>query len=276
MMEKISDTNKLQGICKDVRKDILSMIHAVGSGHPGGSLSAVEMIVGLFFSVMNHDPKNPSDENRDRFILSKGHAAPTYYSVLARTGYVPLEELMTLRKLGSRLQGHPDKSKFSLMETTSGSLGQGISIAAGMALGLRLKNNPAKIYCVLGDGELDEGQVWESLATIKNHKLCNLITIIDRNMIQLDGPTSDIKDLEPLKEKLVSFGHSVIEIEGNDIESVLKGLNDAISSSNQGQTVIIISKTVKGKGVSFMENTAKWHGKAPNDEEYDKAIKEIG
>jgi len=275
MTDKISDINALQAICRDVRKDILSMIHSAGSGHPGGSLSAVEVLVTLFFNIMNHSPENPLDENRDRFVLSKGHAAPAYYSVLARAGYFPVEDLSNLRKIGSRLQGHPDKSKFSLMETTSGSLGQGLSIAAGMALGLRLKNNPAKVYCLLGDGELDEGQVWESLATIRKHSICNLIPIIDRNMVQLDGPTSEIKDLEPLKEKIESFGHIVLEFDGNNIGSAIKGLTDAIALSDQGKTAVIISKTIKGKGISFMENTSKWHGRAPTDEEYDTAMKEL-
>jgi transketolase len=274
-MQKIDDIDKLNSICLDVRRDIISMIHTAGSGHPGGSLSAVELLVALFFNAMRNDPKVPEERHRDRFILSKGHATPVYYSVLAHRGYLEVSELENFRKLNSRLQGHPDKSKFPLMESTSGSLGQGISIAAGKALALRLETNPAKVYCMLGDGELDEGQVWESFATIHKHKLSNLIIIIDHNRIQLDGTNEEIKNLEPLSQKFKAFGLEVLEIDGHNMHEVLSAYDYAKRMSDEGKNALILAKTIKGKGISFMENTSEWHGKAPNDEQYKKALKEL-
>ncbi len=274
-MIRTTDIEQLKSIAKDVRKDILSMIYNAGSGHPGGSLSATELMTVLFFNQLNHSSDNPSDDNRDRFVLSKGHCTPVYYSVLARAGYFDISELQDFRKINSRLQGHPDKSKFPLMETTSGSLGQGLSIAAGMALALRIDNKPHKVYCLMGDGELDEGQVWESLATIKKYDISNLIIIIDNNGIQLDGSNKDIKDLEPLSAKLNDFGHEVIEFDGHDINAVIEALTYARRSSDEGKCTILLAHTIKGKGVSFMENTSEWHGKAPNKEEYEKAMKEL-
>ncbi len=274
-MDRVTAVSELQILCKEFRKDILTMVYTAGSGHPGGSLSATEIMTVLFFNAMHHDPNNPQDENRDRFILSKGHCTPIYYSVLAHCGYIPHESLLTFRKLNSQLQGHPDKSKFPLLETSSGSLGQGLSIAAGMALGLALKNNPATVYCLLGDGELDEGQVWESLATIKKYRLANLIAIIDHNNIQLDGTTADIKDLEPLAEKLRAFGHTVLEVDGHDLTALIETFSAAKAHAEKKETVIILCHTIKGKGISFMENTAKWHGIAPNKEEYEKAMEEL-
>ena len=274
-MDRVSDVEQLKSIAKDVRRDIISMIYAAGSGHPGGSLSATDFLTVLFFDYMHHDPKNPKDENRDRFILSKGHCTPVYYSLLARTGYFSVDELSTFRKLGSRLQGHPDKSKFDLMETTSGSLGQGLSISAGTAFGLRLDKNNAKVYCVLGDGELDEGQVWESLETIKKYKLDNLIILIDNNKIQLDGTVIDIKELKNFDHEFIDIGYTVFKTDGHDYEEIIKAYEDALNASNNGENVIIIFQTIKGKGISFMENTSEWHGKAPNKEEYEKAMKEL-
>jgi len=274
-MQKIEDMDKLKELCRDVRKDILTMIYKAGSGHPGGSLSATEMMVALFFNIMHHNPRNPEDKDRDRFILSKGHAAPAYYSVLARAGYFDISELDNFRKINSRLQGHPDKSKFPLLETTGGGLGQGLSIAAGKTLALKLDNTQAKVYCMLGDGELDEGQIWESLATIHKYNWSNLIIIVDHNKIQLDGTNAQVKDLEPLDQKFKAFGFEVLEVDGNDIREVVNTLNYAKTLSDEGKNVIIISNTIKGKGVSFMENTAEWHGKAPNTEQYEKAMKEI-
>jgi len=274
-MEKISDIEQLKIISNDVRKDIISMIYEAGSGHPGGSLSATEMLVALFFNVMNHDSRNPEDKDRDRFILSKGHCCPAYYSVLARTGYFDVDELMTFRKLNSRLQGHPDKSKLPILETSTGSLGQGLSISAGIAFSLRLDGLNSKVYCMLGDGELDEGQVWESLATIKKYSLNNLIMIVDNNNIQLSGTTHDIKDLESLNQKFLAFGYEVLECDGHNIADILEILNKAKSLSDAGKNVILISHTIKGKGVSYMENTAEWHGKAPNKEQYEIAMKEL-
>jgi len=251
------------------------MIHTAGSGHPGGSLSAVELVVGLFFNALRNDPRNPEDRNRDRFILSKGHATPVYYSVLARRGYFEVSELENFRRLNSRLQGHPDKSKFPIVESTSGSLGQGLSIAAGKTIALRLETNPAKVYCMLGDGELDEGQVWESLATIHKYNLANLIIIIDHNKIQLDGTNLEIKDLESLSAKFKAFGFDVLEIDGHDMHEVLNTYNYAKKLSDEGKNVIILANTIKGKGISFMENSSEWHGKAPNDEQCAKALKEL-
>jgi transketolase len=274
-MQKIEDINILKHICNDVRKDILTTIYTAGSGHPGGSLSATELMVALFFNNMHHDPKNRDDPKRDRFILSKGHCTPLYYSVLARCGYFPVSELLEFRKINSRLQGHPDKSKFNLMDTTSGSLGQGLSIAAGIAFASRLDHNPAKIYCMLGDGELDEGQIWESLSTIHKYNLNNLIIIIDNNKIQLDGTNAEIKNLEPLAAKFKAFGFEVLEIDGHDLGEILNTYHYAKTLSDSGKNIVIIGHTIKGKGISFMENTAAWHGKSPNKEQYEAAMKEL-
>jgi len=274
-MQKIEDINKLKDICRDVRTDIITMIYHAGSGHPGGSLSATELMVALFFNIMNHNPQNPEDKNRDRFILSKGHASPAYYSVLARAGYFDVSELENFRKLNSRLQGHPDKSKFPMLETTGGGLGQGLSIAAGKTFALKLDNIQSKIYCMLGDGELDEGQIWESLATIHKYNLHNLIIIVDHNKIQLDGTNVEIKNLEPLDQKFKAFGYDVLEVDGNDINEVINTFEYAKTLSNDKKNVLIIANTIKGKGISFMENNVEWHGKAPNKEQYEKAIKEL-
>lgn len=274
-MQKVSDIEQLKSITKDVRRDIITMVYTAGSGHPGGSLSAVELMTVLFFNQLNHSVENPTDPERDRFVLSKGHCTPVYYSVLARSGYFDVSELQDFRKINSRLQGHPDKSKFPLMETTSGSLGQGLSIAAGMALALKIDGKKSKVYCMLGDGELDEGQVWESLATIKKYEISSLILIIDNNRIQLDGSNKEIKDLEPLKSKFIDFGHEVLEVNGHDINALIDTLTNARKLSDDGKTVIVIAHTIKGKGVSFMENTSEWHGKAPNKEQYEKAMKEL-
>ena len=275
-MQKVSDIGELKSISKQVRKDILFQVYSAGSGHPGGSLSAAEMMTCLFFNIMDHNPNNPSDQKRDRFILSKGHCTPVYYSVLARTGYFNPDELSDFRKIGSRLQGHPDRIKFPLMETSAGSLGQGLSIAAGMAFALRLDKNPAKVYCMIGDGELDEGQIWEALATIQKYKLSNLIIILDNNGVQLDGSNLEIKDMQPIREKFEAFNYDVIETDGHDMEKVIEALSNAKSASDNGENIIILSHTIKGKGVSFMENKSEWHGKAPSKEEYEQALKEIG
>jgi transketolase len=224
---------------------------------------------------MHHNPKIPDDKNRDRFILSKGHASPAYYSVLARSGYFDVSELENFRKINSRLQGHPDKSKFPILETTGGGLGQGLSIAAGKAFALRLDNNPAMIYCMTGDGELDEGQIWESLATIKKYNLSNLITIVDHNKMQLDGTNAEIKNLDPLTPKFKAFGFEVLEIDGHDISELINTFNYAKTLGEDKKNVIIIANTIKGKGVSFMENNIEWHGKAPNKEQYEKAMREL-
>ncbi|MGV8086739.1 MAG: transketolase [Candidatus Woesearchaeota archaeon] len=274
-MQKIDDINVLKNLCNDVRCDILKTVYHAESGHIGGSMSAVELLVALFFNAMHHDSMNPKDINRDRFILSKGHCTPLYYSILARCNYFDISELDDFRKINSRLQGHPDKSKFSLMETTSGSLGQGLSISAGIAMALRLENNPSKVYCMLGDGELDEGQVWESFATIVKYQLNNLIIIIDNNKIQLDGTNINIKNLESLNKKFQAFNFEVLEVDGHDINEVINTYDYAKKLSDDKKNVIMLAHTVKGKGVSFMENTSEWHGKAPSKEQYELAVKEL-
>ena len=267
------------------------MVYLAGSGHIGGSFSATEIMTTLFFNVINHDSKNPKDSNRDRFVLSKGHASPIYYSMLARTGYFPIESLSTFRKINSPLQGHPDKSKLDIVETSSGSLGQGISIAEGIAFSLRLdalnssilSNNSIapnnfvspKVYVLLGDGELNEGEVWEALATIKKHNLSNLIIIIDNNQIQLDGTNVEVKDLSPIENKLSAFGFEIIDVDGHSIEQLIEAFRVAKELSDSKKNVVLLARTVKGKGVSFMENTSKWHGRAPNKDEYDKALLEL-
>jgi transketolase len=257
----------------EIRKDIIRMTSAAGSGHPGGSLSSVEILVSLYFNVMRHDPKNPAWSERDRFILSKGHVCPVLYSTLARSGYFPVDELATLRKLGSRLQGHPHRLKLDCLETSSGSLGQGLSISVGMAIGLRMDKKDAKVYCLMGDGELQEGQVWEAAMSGAHYKLDNLCGIVDVNRLQIDGWTKDVMSVEPLAKKWEAFGWHVIEVDGHNIEELIKAFDEA--KRIKGKPTVILANTVKGKGVSFMENKAEWHGTAPKKEEAEKALKEL-
>lgn len=269
------ELKELKKLCNNMRKDILQMIHSAKSGHPGGSLSCVEILATLYSKCMKHCPKWNKDcdfEKRDRFVLSKGHASSSLYSVLCRLGYFPENELKTFRKLGSKLQGHPSCTSLNGIEVSTGSLGQGLSIACGIALGLKLDKNPAKVYVLLGDGELQEGSVWEAFMNASHNKLNNLIAIIDRNKLQIDGNTEVVKGLEPLEEKISAFGWNVIQIDGHDHQSVYQAISNA---SNSDKPFAIIADTVKGKGVSFMENNAGWHGKAPNDEEFEKALKEL-
>lgn len=260
-----------EDICKKVRQNILKMIHNVKSGHPGGSLSAVELLV-VLFEYMSHNPENPKWEERDRFILSKGHSSPAYYAVLAEYGYIPKEELMTFRKLGSRLQGHPSSLYLDCVEVPTGSLGQGLSMACGIALSLKLDENPAKVYCLMGDGELQEGSCWEAFMNADTHKLNNVVAIIDRNRLQIDGNTEDIKCLDNLKRKIEDFNWNVIEIDGHNSAQIISAY---IKTKTSDKPTAIIANTIKGKGVSFMENNAGWHGKAPNDEELAQALKEL-
>lgn len=264
---------EMKRVAKEIRRDIVRMTNAAGSGHPGGSLSSVEILTALYFNVMKNDPKNPNFEGRDRFILSKGHACPVLYSAMARRGYFPVEELMSLRKLGSRLQGHPDRKKLTGLEISCGSLGQGLSIAAGMAIGLKMDGKPQRVYCLMGDGELQEGQVWEAAMTASHYKLDNLCGIVDVNRLQIDGWTKDIMGLEPLADKWKAFGWNVVEVNGHDLEKVLDAFEGA--KKVKEKPTIILAKTIKGKGVSFMENQAEWHGKAPNDEELKVALKDL-
>lgn len=267
------DSAKHLQMCKIVRKDILNMIHKAKSGHPGGSLSAVELLVGLYFEIMKHNCENPSWEDRDRFILSKGHIAPAVYSVLARCDYFSTDHLSSLRNFGSILQGHPNMHKVPGLDSSGGSLGQGLSLANGLAMAAKIKNKGYRVYCLLGDGELQEGQVWEAVMTAAHHKLDNVCAIVDYNKVQLDGNVEDIKGLDPLAEKWKAFNWHIIEIDGHNIEEVINAYKKA--SEVKGMPTVIIAHTVKGKGVSFMEGVAGWHGLAPNDEQLEKALAEI-
>lgn len=253
-----------------IREDILRMIHQAGSGHPGGSLSLVEILIHLYWKEMRIDPDNPQWDNRDRLVLSKGHAAPALYSVLARRGYFFTDKLNTLRKLGSGLEGHPHMQSLPGLDCSTGSLGQGLGIAAGMALGLSIRNNPARVFCILGDGELQEGSIWESAMSVPAIGQTNLIAIVDRNHVQLDGALKSVMPIEPLADKWKAFGWTVVSCNGHD----LADLEKAFSITSE-KPVVIIAETVKGKGVSFMEHQALWHGKAPSDEQLSKALEEL-
>lgn len=258
----------------DIRIDIIKMLHEAGSGHPGGSLSAADILTVLYFHEMKGDPKDPEKKDRDTFILSKGHGAPVLYAALAHRGYFPREELMTLRKLGTRLQGHPDMRKLPGVEISTGSLGQGFSGAVGIALAGKLDKSSGRVYTMLGDGELQEGLVWEAFMSASHFGLDNLTAIIDWNGLQIDGKNDDVMCIQPLGEKLRSFCWEVIEIDGHNIEAIVKAFEQA--KTVQGKPVAIIAKTVKGKGVSFMENNPGWHGKAPNEDEAKQAVQELG
>ncbi|MGZ3996481.1 MAG: transketolase [Flavisolibacter sp.] len=255
-----------------IRKSLIEMIHIAQAGHPGGSLSAVEIVTALYFYVMNIDPQNPAWEKRDRFILSKGHACPALYAALAERGYFDKKHLATLRQYHSILQGHPDMNKTPGVDMTTGSLGNGLSIGVGMALSSHLKNQQYNVYVLLGDGEIQEGMVWEAAMSAAKYDLNNLVAIIDCNGMQINGWVNDVMRIEPLADKWKSFGWSVLEIDGHDIGEILSAFQTAEKIRGP---VVIIAKTVKGKGVSFMENNLEWHGKAPNDREAKCAIAEI-
>ncbi len=271
-MAKQPDINELKRIAKDVRIAIVRMLAAAGSGHTGGSLSMVELLVGLYFYKFRCEPDKPLCNTRDIFVLSKGHGCPALYAVLAQMGFFSPEELSTLRKIGTRLQGHPQRG-LPGVETSSGSLGQGLSIANGFALGARLNKDPKRAYCLMGDGELDEGQVWEAALTSAHYKLDSVCGIIDYNKFQIDGRIADVKGLEPLKAKWQAFGWEVFEIDGHDIKEVTEAYDKA--EKVKGKPSMILAHTVKGKGVSFFENKNKYHGVAPNKEELERAIKEL-
>ena len=264
---------ELQQKAKTLRRHIIRMIAASQSGHPGGSLSAVEIITSLYFNILRHDPENPQWLDRDRFILSKGHAAPVLYAALAECGYFHVDELLTLRKMGSRMQGHCDIGTTPGIEMSTGPLGQGLSFGIGCALAARLDKRDYRIYVLLGDGELDEGQVWEAAMAAAHFKLDNLVAIVDRNNIQLDGWTHDIMETEPLAQKWRAFGWRVSDIAGHDIPQLLTALEQA--KTIKGKPTMLIARTVKGKGVSFMENKAEFHGKAPTPEQAVQALKEL-
>jgi transketolase len=265
--------DEIKAIAKKMRRDIVNMIGAAGSGHPGGSLSAVEIMAALYFRILKHDPSDPHWEDRDRFVLSKGHAAPVLYAALCESGYLPENELQTLRKIDSRLQGHPECTLTPGVEMSAGALGQGLSFGIGVALAARLDSKNYYTYVLLGDGECDEGQVWEAAMAAAHFKLDRLVAIIDNNGIQIDGWNKDVMNIEPLNQKWQSFNWRVIEIDGNDLAQVIRALEDARNTS--GRPAVIIAHTTKGEGVSFMENNPDFHGKAPNAEELKKALKEL-
>ena len=258
--------------CK-VRMGIIEGTHAAKSGHPGGSLSAADLFTYLYFKEMNVDPKNPKWEDRDRFVLSKGHTAPGLYATLAQRGFFPESELLTLRHIGSRLQGHPNMNETPGVDMSTGSLGQGVSAAAGMALAAKYQGKDCRVYTLLGDGEIQEGQVWEAFMLAHHYKLDNLCVIIDNNGLQIDGKVADVMSPYPIPEKLRAFGFEVMEIDGHDFDQIEAAFNKA--KETKGVPFAIVMKSVKGKGVSYMENQAGWHGKAPNDEEYEQAMTEL-
>jgi len=270
---KITAVRQLEKVAKKIRLHILHMLTKAGSGHTGGSLSAADAAVAIYFSKMNFDPKNPLWKDRDRFILSKGHAAPLLYAIMAEAGYFPVDVLDHLRKVESPLQGHPCCTSIPGIEVSTGSLGQGLSVANGIALGLRLDNNPARVYCIMGDGELQEGQVWEAAMTAAHYKIDNLCAVIDSNGLQIDGPVQKVMGVAPLHEKWASFGWHVIDIDGHNMEQIVNALDKA--EKTRGKPSVIIANTTKGKGVSFFEDKVEYHGVAPSQDEYERAIKEI-
>ena len=263
---------ELETVAKELRRDVVEMTYSAGSGHPGGSLSELEILITLYLQVMRHDPQNPGWPDRDRFILSKGHACPGLYSVLAKCGYFPREELATFRKIGSRIQGHAHTFTPGV-EMNSGSLGQGLSFAIGAALAANLDRKGYRTYVLLGDGECDEGQIWEAAMAASHYKLDNLTAFIDRNRIQNDRFTSEVMELEPLMDKWRAFGWRTLEVDGHSISRLLSAVGKA--HRTQGRPTVIIAHTVKGKGVSFMENNPDFHGRAPNEEEYHQAMEEL-
>ena len=267
------DNLELQKTANEVRKGIITAVYNAKSGHPGGSLSAADIFTYLYFEEMNIDPKNPKMPDRDRFVLSKGHTAPGLYSALAERGYFPKEDLKTLRHTGSYLQGHPDMKHIPGVDMSSGSLGQGISAAVGMAIAAKLSGASYRVYTLLGDGEIQEGQVWEAAMLAAHWKLDNLLVIVDNNNLQIDGPVDKVNSPYPIDKKFEAFNFHVINIDGNDFDQIDAAFKEA--KTVKGCPTAIIARTVKGKGVSFMENNAGWHGKAPNDEEYKIAMADL-
>ena len=266
-------TKRLEEIALKIRRHIIRDIYEAGSGHPGGSLSATEIITALYFYIMRHDPKKPKWENRDRFVLSKGHSCPALYAALAESGYFDVKELLTLRKLGSRLQGHPSM-KTPGIDICTGSLGQGLSVAVGMALGARLDRKLYRVFVLLGDGELQCGEVWEAAMAAAHYKLDNITAIVDRNRLQIDGNTEKIMSIEPLPFKFKAFGWHVTEINGHNFNEIISAIENGFKI--KGKPKVVIAHTTKGKGVSFMEGSVAFHGKPPNDEQFKIAMKELG
>ncbi|MDP6559558.1 MAG: transketolase [Candidatus Binatia bacterium] len=264
---------ELETIAKELRVDIIRMLVKAGSGHPGGSLSCIDLVTTLFFHKMRHRPKEPDWSDRDRFVLSKGHCVPALYAALSRAGYFPRDELLTLRKLNSRIQGHPDRFRFPYLEASTGSLGQGLSMAVGMALAGKTSGKDYRVYCVISDGECQAGQIWEAAMSAAKFELDNLCVMLDYNKIQLSGAIKDIMNIEPLLDKWKSFNWNTLEIDGHDFKAITESLEQA--EGVKGKPTLILCQTLKGKGVSFMEGKWEWHGKAPNREEGEKAIQEI-
>ena len=267
------DKLALQKMAVEVRKGIVSSVHSAKAGHPGGSLSAADIFTYLYFEEMNIDPKDPKKEDRDRFVLSKGHTAPGLYSALANRGYFPVEDLLTLRHTGSYLQGHPDMKHIPGVDMSSGSLGQGLSAACGMALAGKMKQQDYRVYALCVDGEIEEGQIWEAAMFAGFRKLDNLCVIVDNNNLQIDGPIDEVCSPYPIDKKFESFNFHVINIDGNDFDEIKRAFDEA--RATKGMPTAIIAHTVKGKGVSYMENSVGWHGKAPNDEEYAVAMEDL-
>lgn len=270
---KITKVEGLANIANDIRIGIIEQVYNANSGHPGGSLSCADILAVLYFNQMNIDPENPNAKGRDRFVLSKGHCAPALYATLARKGYFDKELLKGFRKIESNLQGHPDMKKVPGVDMSTGSLGQGLSAAVGMAIGSKMEHEGYRVYCLLGDGELEEGQVWEAAMSASKNKLDNLCAIVDYNTLQIDGNVEEVAGLIDIKEKFESFGFNVIEVNGHDIEALIHAFNSA--KHQKDMPSVIIARTIKGKGVSFMEGKAEWHGKAPNQEQYEEAINEL-
>lgn len=270
---KITKVEGLANIANDIRIGIIEQVYNANSGHPGGSLSCADILAVLYFNQMNIDSENPNAKGRDRFVLSKGHCAPALYAALARKGYFDKELLKGFRKVESNLQGHPDMKKVPGVDMSTGSLGQGLSAAVGMAIGSKMEHEGYRVYCLLGDGELEEGQVWEAAMSASKNKLDNLCAIVDYNTLQIDGNVEEVAGLIDIKEKFESFGFNVIEVNGHDIEALIHAFNSA--KHQKDMPSVIIARTIKGKGVSFMEGKAEWHGKAPNQEQYEEAINEL-
>ena len=267
------DKLKLMKTANEVRKGIVTSVHSAKAGHPGGSLSAADLFTYLYFEELNVDPKDPKKADRDRFVLSKGHTAPGLYAALAEKGFFPKEDLITLRHTGSYLQGHPDMKCIPGVDMSSGSLGQGVSAAVGMAIAAKISGDDYRVYTLLGDGEIQEGQVWEAAMLASHHKLDNLLVIVDNNNLQIDGEITKVNSPYPIDKKFEAFNFHVINIDGNDLDQIDAAFKEA--KSVKGRPTVIIAKTVKGKGVSFMENQAGWHGKAPNDEEFKIAMADL-
>ena len=270
---KITSVQALENISKEIRRGIIEQVYNAQSGHPGGSLSCADILTVLYFNQMNINPKDPNAEGRDRLVLSKGHCSPALYATLARKGYFNKELLLDFRKIGSNLQGHPDMNKVPGVDMSSGSLGQGLSVANGMALNSKLEELGYRVYCILGDGEIEEGQVWEAAMTSTKYNLDNLCVIVDNNNLQIDGTIKDVKRLQNIEEKFEAFGFNVITVNGNKIADLINAFDKA--KITKGKPTAIVAITTKGKGVSFMEDKAEWHGKAPNEEQYNIAMEEL-